>query len=195
MNGRDTEPRGTSYPSDRRGCQTDKLNEFYKEYDMFDGAEIKQEGMLDAVYFHDDKKTKDPEKDPVNVVYDVQSFLTANKCNVIGGQNPSFDRDFVNAYAERYTLDFRIPIWMIDMHSVCMAYMLAKGIEVPRKPGIGLFLSGDAIHEFTGLGAEPKPHNALNGARYEFESLCRIIYGKSVLPQFKDRPVPKYLIK
>jgi DNA polymerase III epsilon subunit-like protein len=189
---------------DRRKCAvrsvgivsyTDKLNEFYKEYDLFDGAEIKEEGMLEAVYFHDDKKAKDPAKNPINVVYDVQSFLTVNKCNVIGGQNPSFDRDFVNAYAERYTLDFRIPIWMIDMHSVCMAYMLANGIEVPRKPGIGLFLSGDAIHEFTGLGAEPKPHNALNGARYEFESLCRIIYGKSVLPQFKDRPVPKLFIR
>ena len=176
-------------------CYKGKINEFYKEYDFFDGAEIKMEGMLEPEYFHDDKTDKDPSKDPRNVVYDVSAFLKANECNVTAGQNPSFDRGFVNAYAERYTMDFRIPIWMLDLHSVCMAYMLSKSIDVPRKSGVGLFLSGDAIHEFTGLGPEPKPHNALNGARYEFESFCRIIYGMNVLPQFKDKPVPEELAK
>ena len=84
---------------------------------------------------------------------------------------------------------------MLDMHSVCMAYMLENGIKIPKKPDIGLFLSGDSILEFVRLGAEPKPHNALNGARYEFEALCRIIYGKNVLPQFSHYPVPERLVK
>jgi hypothetical protein len=51
------------------------------------------------------------------------------------------------------------------------------------------------VREFAGLGVESKPHNALNGARYEFEALCRIIYGKSVLPQFSSLPVPEALIR
>lgn len=173
-----------------------QVHEFYREYYPFEGAEIKTEGMLEPEYFHDDITVKrNALSDPKDVSEDVKAFLTANNCNVTAGQNPSFDRDFINAYAERYGSDFRIPIWMMDMHSVCMAYMLEKNIEVPRKEGIGLFLSGDAIHEFTGIGAEPKPHIAINGARYEFESFCRIIYGKNVLSQFKDKPIPNELIK
>lgn len=171
-----------------------RLNEFYREYYPFDGAEIVEESMkvngLDI-----GKLNKDPASNPEKVVNDVREFLDDNGCNITAGQNPSFDRSFVNAYAERYGLAFRLPIWMLDMHSVCMAYMLENGIGVPRKPGNGLFLSGDSILEFVGLGREPKPHNALNGARYEFEALCRLIYGKNVLPQFSNRPVPEGLAR
>jgi hypothetical protein len=166
-----------------------RLNEFYREYYPFNGAEIMEKGM-EINGFELDKIGRDPVNDPRNVVEDVGTFLKANGCSVTAGQNPSFDRNFVNAYAERYGADFRLPIWMLDLHSVCIAYMLGKGIDIPRKPDVGLFLSGDAILEFVGLGAEPKPHNALNGARYEFEALCRLIYGKNVLPEFSDRPVP-----
>ena len=172
----------------------ERLSEFYREYYPFEGAEVNRESMkingLDI-----DKLERASTNDPKNVVDDVRTFLKANSCNVTAGQNPSFDRDFINAYAERYGINFRLPIWMLDMHSVCLAYMLEKGIEVPRKPDGGLFLSGDAILAFAGLGAEPKPHNALNGARYEFEALCRIIYGKSVLPQFSGMPVPEVLAR
>lgn len=171
-----------------------RLNEFYREYYPFDGAEVMEEGMK-INGFELDKMPRDQVNDPKNVVGDIRLFLKANRCNVTAGQNPSFDRDCVNAYAERYCADFRLPIWMLDMHSVCMGYMLEKGIEVPRKPDGGLYLSGDAILKFVGLGAEPKPHNALTGARYEFEALCRLIYGKSVLPGFNDYPVPAELAK
>jgi DNA polymerase III epsilon subunit-like protein len=170
----------------------ERVNEFYREYYPFDGAEIVEESMkingLDL-----DKIKRDSVNDPKNVVDDVRSFLQDSRCNVTAGQNPSFDRNFVNAYAERYDIDFRLPIWMLDMHSVCMAYMLQRGIDIPKRDNVGLFLSGDRILEFAGLGAEPKPHNALNGARYEFEALCRLIYGKSVLPQFSNLPVPEIL--
>ncbi len=145
--------------------------------------------------FNLDKMRRDPVNDPKNVVEDVRLFLEANRCNVTAGQNPSFDRDCVNAYAERYRLDFRLPIWMLDMHSVCMGYMLKNGIKIPRSQDGGLYLSGDAILNFVGLGAEPKPHNALRGAKYEFEALCRLIYGKSVLPEFNGYPVPAELAK
>ena len=171
-----------------------QLNEFYREYYPFEGAAVVEASMR-INGFEIDKMKRDPVNDPRNVAEDVKSFLKANECNVIAGQNPSFDRGFVNAYANRYGMDFRIPIWMLDMHSVCMAYMLENSIDIPKKLDGGLFLSGDAILEFVGLGAEPKPHNAMNGARYEFEALCRIIYGKNVLPQFRDQPVPAELVK
>ena len=173
---------------------TKKLNEFYREYYPFDDAEIVEAGM--AINGFDlTKMEKNSINNPKNVVEDVKAFLMANNCNVIAGQNPSVDRSFINAYAERFGSDFRIPIWMLDMHSTCLAYMIGKNITVPRKPDGGLFLTGDSILEFTGLGSEPKPHNALNGARYEFEALCRIIYGESVLPQFKDCKMPNILLK
>ncbi len=172
----------------------EKLNEFYKEYYPFDGAEI-MEASMEINGFDINKMNRDTVNDPKDVVEDIRSFLKTNKCNVTAGQNPSFDRGFVNKYAEKYGINFILPIWMLDMHSVCMAHMLENGIEIPKKPNIGLFLSGDTILNFVGLGTEPKPHNALNGARYEFEALCRMIYGKSVLPQFSDYPVPARLVR
>ncbi len=169
-----------------------RLNEFYREYYPFDGAEVMEVGMK-INGFDLNKMRRDPVNDPKNVVDDVKRFLKASRCNVTAGQNPSFDRDFVNAYAERYGADFRLPIWMLDMHSVCMSYMLENGIKIPRKSDGGLCLSSDSILKFVGLGAEPKPHNALNGAKYEFEALCRLIYGKNMLLEFSDCPVPSEL--
>jgi hypothetical protein len=171
-----------------------RLNEFYREYYPFEGADVMEESMK-ITGFEFDKIRRDPINDPKNVVEDVRSFLKTNGCNVTAGLNPSFDMNFVNAYAERYNADFRLPIWMLDLHSVCMGYMLGNGIEIPKKPDGGLFLSGDAILKFVGLGAEPKPHKALNGAKHEFEALCRLIYGKSVLPEFSDHPVPTSMLE
>ena len=53
----------------------------------------------------------------------------------------------------------------------------------------------DIIHPFCGLPLEPLPHNALNGAKWEAESLSRLIYGRGLFKSFARYELPKYLIK
>ena len=168
-----------------------RLSMFYKEYYPFEGAEISEESMR----IHDlelDRLKKGPENDPRNVVADIKSFMQANGCIMIAGQNPGFDRSYVNAYAERYGSDFRLPFGMLDLHSFCLGRMLGNGIEPPKKDGHSA-LGLDKVLSFVGLGQRQGPHNALDDAKLEFEALCRLIYGKSVLPEFGNRPVPAEL--
>jgi len=55
-------------------------------------------------------------------------------------------------------------------------------------------LSLDEIAKYAGLKEEPRPHNALTGAKFEAEAFSRIVYGKPLLPEFKNYEVPKYLL-
>jgi hypothetical protein len=48
---------------------------------------------------------------------------------------------------------------------------------------------------YAGIPPEPKPHKALNGARYEMEALSRLIYGKGVFEEFLRYEIPEYLGK
>ncbi len=59
------------------------------------------------------------------------------------------------------------------------------GLEDPRRR-IGQ--SGEVIKEGTA-------HNALEDAKLEAECFSRLIYGKNLLSEFKEFPVPNYLIK
>jgi hypothetical protein len=38
---------------------------------------------------------------------------------------------------------------------------------------------------------EPRPHNALNWAKYEAEAFSRYFYGKKLLPEFEKYDIPE----
>ncbi len=170
-----------------------QLNTFYREYYPFDGAVISEESMR-IHGINPNRQERKPENDPKNVVADIRSFMQANGCIMIAGQNPGFDRSYVNAYAERYGIDFRLPFGMLDLHSFCLGRMLGNGIEPPKSGGHST-LSLDKVLYFVGLEQRQGQHNALDDAKLEFEAFCRLIYGKSVLPEFSSRPVPTELTK
>jgi hypothetical protein len=54
-------------------------------------------------------------------------------------------------------------------------------------------LSADTTLKYVGIPPEPKPHHALNGAKYEAEAFSRLIYGKNLLHEFAQFAVPEYL--
>ena len=167
-----------------------RLNTFYREYYPFDGAEISGKAMeingLDL-----GRIPRGRENDPRNVVVDVRSFLQGNGCATVAGQNPCVDKNYIDAYAERYGEPFRVPFGMLDLHSLCLSFMLANGIEPPRKAdGSSSSLSLDKVLQFVGLDPRPGPHNALDDAELEFEALCRLIHGASAIARFADRPLP-----
>lgn len=166
---------------------------FYREYYPFEGAQV-EEMALRINGFDLSAMKREEENDPRNIPDDVESFMRANGCAIVAGENPSFDRDFVNAYAERYGKRFRLQRRTMDLNSVCLSHMFGSGMSMPRGPNGSYSFRLDDILSFAGLGTEPAPHNALTGAKYEFEALCRLIYGKSVLPEFSAAPVPEGLV-
>jgi len=56
-------------------------------------------------------------------------------------------------------------------------------------------LNSDFIMNYVGLPSEPKPHRAINGARYEAEALSRLIYGRGLFEEFEGYAIPTYLQK
>jgi len=44
--------------------------------------------------------------------------------------------------------------------------------------------------EYVGIPAEPKPHNALRGAKWEAEVFMRLLYNKNLFPEFKEFEIP-----
>ncbi|MDE1869014.1 MAG: 3'-5' exonuclease [Candidatus Micrarchaeota archaeon] len=115
---------------------------------------------------------------------EIARILKAYKIHTIAGQNTSFDRDFLTEAARREGVKWDLTHRTVDLHSICYALLLERGKRIPTKHGRN-WLSASAMYRLLGMPTEPKPHNALTGARMEFEAMSRLVYGKSVLNDFK----------
>ena len=68
-------------------------------------------------------------------------------------------------------------------------HMVNRGLQIPvvhRRSALDL----DAIMKYTGIPEEPTPHNALTGALSHAEVISRLLYGRKLLPEFTDFPIP-----
>jgi DNA polymerase III epsilon subunit-like protein len=110
----------------------------------------------------------------------------------IAGQNVDFDINFLIESFKRCGLDYNMGKRKIDQHSIVYAHFLKRKINPPLKDGSS-DLNSDIIMKYVGLPSEPRPHRALNGARYETESLSRLIFGKGVFDEFAKYAIPDYL--
>lgn len=127
------------------------------------------------------------------IVIEFLDWLDQSSHHIMAGLNiATFDIPFILAKAKKYDIGWYPNYRHVDLHTLCYSKYMALNKEMPLKyyqSGI----SADTIHLFTGIGEEPKPHNGLNGAKYEAESFARLIYGQNLLKEFKDKPVPEYL--
>ncbi len=122
------------------------------------------------------------------------SWLDQSADHTLAGLNISiFDIPFILSKSKKYGIGWYPNYRCVDLHSLCYAKYMSLDKEVPLKYSQSN-INSDTIHIFAGIGAEPKPHHALNGAKYEAESFSRLIHGQNLLSDFKDNPVPKYLL-
>jgi DNA polymerase III epsilon subunit-like protein len=110
----------------------------------------------------------------------------------IAGQNVDFDMDFLNESSARCGLNFRVGKRKVDQHSIVYAHLLKRNIRPPLKDGFS-DLNSDFIMNYAGLPTEPKPHRAINGARFEAEALSRLLFGRAKFEEFYNYPIPGYL--
>ena len=110
----------------------------------------------------------------------------------IAGQNVDFDINFLNESSTRCGLKLSLGKRKVDQHSVVYTHFLKRNISPPLKDGFS-DLNSDLIMNYVGLPPEPKPHRAINGARFEAEAMSRLIYGRGMFDEFAGYVVPDYL--
>ena len=110
----------------------------------------------------------------------------------IAGQNVDFDINFLNKSSTRCGLNLSLGKRKVDQHSIVYAHFLKRNIRLPLIDGFS-DLNSDMIMNYVGLPPEPKPHRAINGARFEAEALSRLIFGKGMFGEFSSYPIPDYL--
>ncbi len=165
-------------------------NQFYDECRIWDGAHISDEAL--AVNGFSREEATDPAKKSEEEL--IKSFIAwAEDIRdwTIVGQNPSFDRGYLLSACERAHMEFPFAYRTLDTHSFAYLHMVAHGIVPPfdaTKHRTSLNL--DAILQYVGIPEEPKPHNALTGAMCHAEVASRLLYGRTLLPDFEVYPIP-----
>ena len=166
-------------------------NRFYQECRIWDGAKVAQEAL--EVNGFSEEEIRDPNKKTLEeVIEGFFRWVEKVQEKTIAGQDPSFDKGFLKASAERYGIEWKLGHRTVDLHSICYFHHLKRGLTLPTKEGRAA-LNLDKILNYVGLPDEPKPHNALTGAKVEAEAFSRFVFGKPLLEEFKKFPTPDYL--
>ncbi len=84
------------------------------------------------------------------------SWIEKFENKTLAGQNPTFDRNFLNAAAKRAGLGMIIWRRTIDLHAICYAHMLGRRLEIPLSNERS-DLTADMIFNYVGLSKEPRP--------------------------------------
>ena len=163
-------------------------NRFYEECRAFDGAHIMDEALVVNGFTKEQVLDKAKQTDEELIKHFIE-WAKGVKEHTFAGQNPSFDRDFLHRAADRYHLEWPFAYRTIDQHSVCYTHMIKAGITPPVINN-RTDLNSDKIMKYVGIPEEIHPHNALNGAKVAAEALSRLLFGKNLLPEYKNSPVP-----
>jgi DNA polymerase-3 subunit epsilon len=159
-------------------------NTFYAECRIWQGAHI-EDPALAVNGFSREQIQDGGKKSDKEIVEDFLRWVETCADHTLAGQNPSFDRDFLMATAHRYHLNWPLPHRTIDLHSIAYFHYLRKGLLPPASHKHS-DLNLDKILQYVGIPSEPKPHNALTGAKLETEAFYRLIYEKGLFDEFKQ---------
>ena len=170
----------------------DPENEFYGECRIFEGAHVDPDALMINGFTEDHIKDPSAQTDK-ELLLKFMEWTKGVGDITFAGENPSFDRDFLRAVAERHKIDWPFAYRTIDLHSVAYAHMLKKGIEPPSK-NRHTGLSTDSILSYVGIPERTGPHDALGDALLEAEALSRLLYGEGRIGDFDKYPVPSHLL-
>lgn len=162
--------------------------QFSDECRVWDGAHIDDEAL--KVNGFSREQVSDPQKKTEKEMVELfLAWLEERGDMIILGQNVFFDVEFIKEGANRGGLANTLSRRIVDMHSICFAHMIRRGI-VPPTLNRKTALDSDRIMEYVGIPKEPKPHRALNGALWEAEAFSRLLFDKILFSQFSTFPIP-----
>jgi DNA polymerase III epsilon subunit-like protein len=173
----------------------DKSRTFYGECRVFEGAQIDNAAL--GVNGFTREECLDENKQSQEVL--LNSFLEwvyESENYTLVGQNVAFDRLFLNKAFERCGIEFAFSHRVVDVHSIAYAEFLRTGRAIPvrgEKTHTST-LNLDEILQYVGIPEEPRPHNALTGAKVSAEAFHRLIYRKNYLSDFEQFSIPDHLL-
>ncbi len=165
--------------------------QLYEECRVWEGAHINDEALV-VCGFTRDQITDQNKQTEGDLVHKFATWAEGSADRTLAGQNVSFDRDILQAAAIRA----KHTAWpfahrTIDSHSLAWMHMVKRGLTPPvdhehKRSALNL----DAILLYCGIPEEPKPHNALTGAKSHAEVISRLLYDKKLLPEFEKFDIP-----
>ncbi|MDE1924796.1 MAG: 3'-5' exonuclease [Patescibacteria group bacterium] len=165
--------------------------QLYEECRIWDGAHMEDDAI--AVHGLSREQMIDPAKrTEAELVHTFIAFSEPMDDRTLAGQNVSFDRDFLQAAARRAGhTEWPFAHRTIDTHTLCWMHMVKRGLIPPIDPEHKRSaLNLDAVLNYCGIPEEPKPHNALTGAKSHAEVISRLLYDKKLLPEFEQFSIP-----
>lgn len=158
-------------------------HQFYGECRIWDGASVEPAALevngFTRAQIIDKSKQSEGEL--------IRAFLEWTKsCKVKtwAGMNPLFDYNFVKAACLRTQLGLPFAYRLVDLHTIAYVHILQKGAS-PAYDDRGSKLHTDEILKLAGLARTSLTHNALHDAKIEAEAISRLVFGKSLLEEFK----------
>lgn len=161
-------------------CLEQINNTFYWECKIWDWADIYEEWL--AINWFTKENIKDSKKqNEWELIFKFLKWLDQFDNKIIAWQHPmALDIPILKSACKRANIDYKFSHKTIDLHSLAYWYFLNKWIQIPLKEDWTSDISLDYIAKYFDLWEEPKPHNALNGAKYEAECFGQIIYNKKL---------------
>lgn len=170
---------------------TNPRNQFYIECRMRKGAVADPRAL--AVNGFTKKQIMDRSKpDLRTALLEFIKWSRKIKDRTIAGHNVQFDIKFLKYSFAFYDMNYSVGSRCIDTHSLTYAHYLKRKIRPPMDENRS-DITSEVVARYVGLPTEPKPHNALNGARIEAEEFSRLIHGRNLLKEYAEFPVPSYL--
>ena len=148
-------------------------------------------------------KNKQSQKDLLKKFFEWASKI---KNKIFIAHNASFDYGFIVLRAKKYNLEVPFHHRTLDLHSIAFInyYLLNRKFAIKQNySNMGLY----NILGFCGIPdkrirlkdnkVEKKgtPHNALEDAKLTAECFSRMVFKRSLLPEFSQNKLPSYLIK
>jgi len=168
-------------------------NQFYQEAYIDDEMEIDPESL--AIIGFSEEYLRDQTRQTPFVL--MKSFIdwmeTIEDRTPAGLHVAGFDLQFLAAASDRLNLNWPLGHRSVDLHSAFYNYLKTNDPESFTLKNQRANIYGGLIQKYCGLDVIPRPHNALIDAKWEAECFSRLLYGKKLLPDFADRPVPSYL--
>ena len=163
-------------------------NQFYEECGAWKGAHIDKKALEINGFL--EKDIVGEGKQPIeSLVLKFSAWASGIKEQTFAGENPSMDRDFMRASFQRAGANWFFAYRTFDLHSICYAHMIRAGLVPPTERNhTGLNL--DAILEYVGLPKRAGVHNAMEDAKLEAEAFSRLLYGKNLLAEYGENPMP-----
>jgi DNA polymerase III epsilon subunit-like protein len=163
-------------------------NQFYGECRIWEGAEIHDKAL--EVNGFSEAEVTDPEKPlPGELLESFFAWVESCAETDVAGHNVTFDTGFLLAEAVRSDLGYPFAHRVVDTYSLAWMYLIQAGKSIPQKDGRS-GIDSDFVFTYVGISEERGEHNALEDAKLTAEAISRLVYGKQLLEEYKEFPIP-----